>query len=132
MSPRCAARPRPLASGGESSGKMNAMVPSLSADRHAGGFLVARWRGRVAADRVFWVDMWLAGTAINIATTFLSLVVLGLKLPLWLSLAVYFAPVPWNVFLVVSLWRACDRQRPAGAGFYRLAALAWLALATLI
>lgn len=98
----------------------------------APGFLAARWRGAVPVGRLFWVDIWLAGTALNLATTFLSLVVLGLKFPLWASLAVFFSPVPWNIFLVVSLWRACDVQRPPGAAAYRLGALSWLALATLI
>jgi hypothetical protein len=96
------------------------------------GFFTARWRGLVAADRVFWVDMWLAGTGINLVTTFLSLVVLGLKFPLWASLAVFFAPVPWNVFLTVAVWRACETQRPRAGSFYKLGAIAWLVLATTI
>jgi hypothetical protein len=96
------------------------------------GFFAARWRGLVSADRLFWVDMWLLGTALNLATTFLSLVVLGLKLPLWASLVVFFSPAPWNVFLTVSVWRACDLQRPRGASFYKLGAIAWLVLATTI
>lgn len=83
-------------------------------------------------ERVFWVDMWLAGTILNLATSFAALVVLGLKLPLWVSLAVYVSPVPWNVFLTVAIWRGCDRQRPGSAGFYKLGAVAWLALATLV
>lgn len=98
----------------------------------APGFLAARWRGLASADRVFWVDMWLVGTGINLATTFLSLVVLGLKFPLWASLAVFFSPAPWNIFLTVAVWRACDAQRPRGASFYKAGALAWLLLATTI
>ncbi len=95
-------------------------------------FFADRWRGLAPVDRVFWLDMWLAGTALNLATTFLSLVALGLKLPLWASLAVFFGSAPWNVFLTVSVWRACQVQRPRAGGFYRLAALAWLVLATTI
>jgi hypothetical protein len=96
------------------------------------GFLAARWRGLTSVDRIFWLDMWLVGTGINLATTFLSLVVLGLKFPLWASLAVFFSPAPWNIFLVVATWRACEAQKPRGASFYRLLSLTWLVLATAI
>jgi hypothetical protein len=96
------------------------------------GFFASRWRGHAPLDRLFWVDMWLLGTALNIATTFLSLMVLGFKLPLWASLAVFFSPAPWNIFLTVAVWRACEVQRPRGASFYRLASVAWLILATTI
>ena len=96
------------------------------------GFFAARWRGLVSAERLFFIDMLLLGTAINLATSFASLIVLGLKFPLWASLAVYVSPLPYNVFLLLALWRATDRQHTTSAGTYRIAALCWLVVATVI
>jgi len=96
------------------------------------GFLAARWRGDVPAGRILFVDMLVAGTAINLAATFASLMVLGLKFPPWAAMAVYALPIPYNIFLTISLWRA-TAGRPAGqASAWRLAALCWLAAASLL
>ncbi|TIU06483.1 MAG: hypothetical protein E5W40_19385, partial [Mesorhizobium sp.] len=60
------------------------------------GFFRSRWQGMAPLDRLFWRDLVLVGTAINIAVSVLALILLGLKLPLALVLAVHFAPVPYN------------------------------------
>ncbi|TIS02853.1 MAG: hypothetical protein E5X13_08475 [Mesorhizobium sp.] len=72
------------------------------------GFLRSRWQGNVPLDRLFWRDMLLAGTAINIASSGLALVLLGLKLPLWLVLTVHFLPAPYNIFLALAVWRTAE------------------------
>lgn len=71
-------------------------------------FFRSRWLGQVPLDRLFWRDMLLAGTLINMASSALALVLLGLKLPLWLVLAVHFAPVPYNIFLTSAVWRTAE------------------------
>lgn len=71
-------------------------------------FFRSRWLGQVPLDRLFWRDMMLAGTLINMASSALALVLLGLKLPLWLVLAVHFAPVPYNIFLTSAVWRTAE------------------------
>lgn len=72
------------------------------------GFFRARWLGQVPIDRLFWRDMLLVGTVINIASSAVALIVLGLKLPLWVVLAVHFAPVPYNIFLTIAVWRTAE------------------------
>ncbi len=96
------------------------------------GFFAARWRGEISAERLFYLDMLLVGTSINLAASFVSIVLLGLKFPLWVSIAAYAAPLPYNVFLLLALWRATDRRRTAGAATYRVAALCWALFASLI
>jgi len=55
-------------------------------------FFRTRWRGETPLDRLFWRDMLLVGTILNIASSALALILLGLKLPLWLVLAVQSHP----------------------------------------
>lgn len=98
----------------------------------AGGFFAARWRGAVSLERIFFLDMLLVATILNLATCFASLMAFGFKAPAWAALAIYLAPLPYNIFLMLCVWRATERTRGAGASAYRLAALGWLLVATLI
>ncbi|WFP64387.1 hypothetical protein [Mesorhizobium sp. WSM4904] len=100
-------------------------------DREAAGFLRMRWQGQAPLDRLFWRDMLLAGTAINIASSGAALVLLGLKLPLWLVLTVHFLPVPCNIFLSLAVWRTAERTGGFKAQLMMLGSALWL-IATVV
>lgn len=93
----------------------------------APGFVARRWRQEVPPARLFWHDLVLVGTAVNVGFSFAALMLLALGQPLELAVAVHFLPLPYNLFLCLALWRAC-----AGRPAYRIAGLAWLLLVTLI
>ncbi|WP_245458621.1 MULTISPECIES: hypothetical protein [unclassified Mesorhizobium] len=95
------------------------------------GFFRARWQQDVPGDRLFWRDMMMVGTAINIASSALALVLLGLKLPLGVVLAVHFAPVPYNIFLTLAVWRTAEKSAGAKASFMMLGSALWL-IATVV
>jgi hypothetical protein len=96
------------------------------------GFFVSRWMGEVPLGRLFWRDMIVVGTAINIAATFASLGLLAAKAPLWVALAVHFGPLPYNLFLAFAVWRTADR-RGGWAGFFcQTVSLLWLIAAIVI
>lgn len=95
------------------------------------GFLRSRWQGNVPLDRLFWRDMLLAGTAINIASSALALVLLGLKLPLWLVLTVHFLPAPYNIFLALAVWRTAETAGGFKAQLMMLGSALWL-IATVV
>ncbi|PBC05955.1 hypothetical protein [Mesorhizobium sp. WSM3860] len=95
------------------------------------GFFSARWRRGVPLDRLFWRDMLVAGTAINIASSALALVLLGLKLPLWLVLTVHFLPVPYNIFLALAVWRTAEKPGGFKAQLMMLGSALWL-IATVV
>jgi hypothetical protein len=90
------------------------------------GFLRARWQGEVPLDRLFGRDMLLVGTALNIASLVLALMLLGLKLPLWVVLAVYFLPVPYNIFLAIAVWRTAEKVGGVEASLMMLGSALWL------
>ena len=74
----------------------------------------------------------LVGTLINVAAGFGAIVLLGLKQPTWIAGAVYLAPLPYNIFLVLAAWRATECMPGESAFGYRTGALIWLALAVIL
>ncbi|MEI9414313.1 hypothetical protein [Mesorhizobium sp. Cs1321R2N1] len=94
-------------------------------------FFRSRWLGEVPVDRLFWRDMMLVGTVINIASSAAALILLGLKMPLGLVLAVHFAPVPYNVFLTLAVWRTAEKAGGARASLFMLGSVLWL-IATIV
>ncbi len=89
-------------------------------------FLVSRWRRQVPQGVLFWRDLVLVGTLINVVFTMVALMIAASSKNVALAAAVHFAPLPYNLFLVASIWRLPD------AGVLRWIALAWLALVTLV
>ena len=89
-------------------------------------FFRARWRGQAPLDRLFWRDMLLVGTALSLASSALALILLGLKLPLWLVLAVHFLPVPYNIFLTIAIWRTAEKSGGFKAQLMMLGSVLWL------
>ncbi|AMY02782.1 hypothetical protein AB0V79_15860 [Mesorhizobium ciceri] len=97
-----------------------------------GSFFRSRWQGQVPLDRLFWRDLVLGGTALNVASLVAAIILLGLKLPLALVLAVHFAPVPYNLFLTFSVWRTTQKASGAKASLMTLGATLWLILTVVV
>jgi hypothetical protein len=96
--------------------------------RPGAGFFRSRWQGLTPLDRLFWRDMVVFGTAINVASSVVALIQLGLKLPLAAVLAVHFAPVPYNIFLTLAVWRIAEKAGGAKASLMMLGSALWLIL----
>ncbi len=77
---------------------------------------MAPWR------TLFWRDMVAVGSTINLFTGFAALFLISQGQSIAWALAVHFSPVPYNAFLVRSLWLA--RERP---NWVMPAAAAWFA-----
>lgn len=95
-------------------------------------FFASRWRGEAPLDRLFWLDMVVFGTLLNLLTTAAALVLLELKFSLPIVLAVHLLPLPYNIFLFASVWRNADAVGNIKAAFFRSGALLWLVAATVI
>ncbi|MFA6155856.1 hypothetical protein [Mesorhizobium sp.] len=96
-----------------------------------GSFLRSRWLGQAPLGRLFWRDMVLVGTAISVVSSVLALILLWLKMPLGLVLAVHFAPVPYAVFLTIAVWRTAEKSGGAKASLMMLGSVLWL-IATVV
>ena len=95
-------------------------------------FLLRRWRRQVPIATLFWRDMILFGSIINIVAGAMGLLMLGLKAGLMLSLLVLFAPLPANIILLIAVWRAADIAGARQAVSYRSGAVLWFLAATVI
>lgn len=95
-----------------------------------GGFLSARWRGDVPMSRLFWWDMAVVGSAVNVVTTIAALVALAMKVSTPVALAIHLLALPYNLFLFLAVWRTAEKRTPKTAWVAQLGAAAWLILAT--
>lgn len=60
---------------------------------------------------VYWRDMLAVGSIINLFTGFAALMLAAQGVNLLIAAVVHFAVLPYNVFLVVALWRTPQRTR---------------------
>lgn len=90
-------------------------------------FFARCWRGQIAWQRLFWRDMLAVGTVLNLAASFGALALLAMGAPGAVAVALHFAPMPYNLFLCLALWRLAQRPAPVAA-----AALAWLVVMTVV
>ena len=68
-----------------------------------------------------------AGRGLNLAASFGALALLAMGAPGAVAVALHFAPMPYNLFLCLALWRLAQRPAPVAA-----AALAWLVVMTVV
>lgn len=95
--------------------------------RPAQNFFSRRWRGEVPLRIVFWRDMLVVGTAVNVLATFVALMVASQGAASWTAVAIHFAPLPYNIFLISAVGRASPRSRLAVVG-----SLTWFAVMTVV
>lgn len=86
-----------------------------------------RWQSRVSLRVLFWRDMWALGGLANLLAGFLSLMAVAQRWGDGWALSLHFALLPYNLFLVVAVWRS-----PCGTLWSRGGALAWLGLTLLL
>jgi hypothetical protein len=95
-------------------------------------FFARRWRRQVPLGLLFWRDMIVVGSALNLAFAFAGLMALGFKADPVVAIAVFHAPLPYNFFLLGAVWRTADLVDAVKASSVRFGALAWLIAATII
>jgi hypothetical protein len=80
-----------------------------------------RWRGEVPLWTLLWRDLMLVGTLVNLLFTGAGLAALAITDQIGWAVALHFAPLPWNLFLVACVWRF-----PPTSAVTRPTAVAWL------
>ncbi len=89
-------------------------------------WIASLWRGGIPLTRVFWEYTIAWGTLINLLCTGAALIVFIKDGPVWLGLLLHFAAIPYNVLMIVSVWRAAERESGSSlANFARTASVAW-------
>jgi hypothetical protein len=90
------------------------------------------WRGEIPLGRAFWEFAVLDGTLANLFTTIASLSLLAADAPAAIAVVVHFLPLPYNLLMVVAVWRSAARYGGPRlwADLARLAVLLWALAAT--
>ncbi len=91
------------------------------------GFLGRRWHGHLPLPRLLWREMLGWGTAVNLAFSALALGLLAAGVSAGVAVAVHFAPLPWNLFIVAAVWRHAQSR-----AFSRALAAVWLLAMTVV
>ena len=95
--------------------------------RARGSSLRRLWGGRLPLGTAFWWYAIVWGTALNVAATLLALALLAADLPAVLAVAVGALPIPYNLVVLVAVWRsAAAYQGPRlRADLARILSLLW-------
>jgi hypothetical protein len=95
--------------------------------------LVDFWRGEVPLSRAFWIWGIVGGGIVSLALTLVALVTLTAGAPGWLTVVIFAAHIPWNLVLLVGVWRSSERAevRSDLAQIARLSIVVWVIVLTL-
>ena len=105
--------------GMEAADRVSVLSPAVA-------YVRSLWRGELPLARVFWTDMIVIGSLVNILATVAAMLLFVSGAPIALGVIVHFAPVPYNVLLFLAVWQSAARQ-PSGWSFPAQAgALVWL------
>jgi hypothetical protein len=90
--------------------------------------------GGVPLGRAFWGWGILGGGIVSLFSTLAALALMAAGAPAWLAVLVFAAHIPWNLVLLVGVWRSAGRPEvsPAAANFARIVILAWVAALSLL
>ena len=97
-------------------------------------WLADLWNGRVSMSRVFWEYAICYGTVLNLLTTIASFALVAGDYPGWLAVAVFFLAAPYNLLMIVAVWRSAMRYEgpQIWATLARAFVIVWAVAATLI
>ena len=72
-------------------------------------FITPRWQGRIDWRTLFWRDLLLIGTGLNLLMTGAALALLAQAVALPWVVLVHMLPLPYNLFIVSAIWSAPNR-----------------------
>jgi hypothetical protein len=92
------------------------------------------WRGELPLGRVFWLWGILGGGVVALFTTIFALALLTAGAPAWLAALVFAAHIPWNLVLLVGVWRSAGRPEVGrdSASLVRVVMVAWVVILSLL
>ena len=96
--------------------------------------IVEFFRGGLPLGRAFWLWGILGGGIVSLFSTLLALTLVAASAPAWLAVLAFAAHIPWNLMLLVGIWRSAGRPEvsPAAANLARTVILAWVVVLSLL
>jgi len=125
-------RGKDLSSGPAGTNATTMAAGSQAAARRAACYVWRLWRGEFSLARVFWTDMLVVGTLVNVATLLITLLAFGVGAPAPLGVAIFLAPLPYNLLLFMGVWRSAARENSQWSWPAQTMAVMWLVAMLLI
>ena len=96
--------------------------------------VVEFWHGDLPLGRAFWLWGILGGGLVGLLTTMLALALVVVGAPTWVIVPVFVAHLPWNLVLLVGVWRSAGRPGVGrdAAWLARLAIVGWAVALSLL
>jgi hypothetical protein len=90
------------------------------------------WSGDLPLSRVFWIDMLVVGTLVNLASLIAAIVLFAGDAAVGWGVAVFLGHIPYSLLLFTGVWRSAARARSEWSSVAQAAAIAWLIAAFVI
>lgn len=86
------------------------------------------WRGDLPLGHAFWGWGLVGGGIVSLVSTALVLGLVAGDAPGWLAMLVFAAHIPWNLVLLVGVWRSAERAEVSRhtAKLARLVMVVWV------
>lgn len=81
--------------------------------------------GDVPLAEVFINDMLVIGSMVNIALALAGFAMLAAGWPTWLAAVTFFSPQPYNIILLIAVWRSASRSPVRAADLAKIAGIVW-------
>ena len=96
--------------------------------------VVEFWRGELPLGRAFWLWGILGGGVVSLLTTVLALALVTSGAPAWLAALVFAMHIPWNLVLLLGVWRSVERAEISRdtAWITRLVMLVWVVVLSVL
>ena len=95
-------------------------------------FILSRLRGDAPLHTVFWRDMVVIGTGVNVLCTAAAFILLVAEAPWPWPLIAHMLPQPWNLFVFFAVWRSASQIDGQSQNLVRLSAIGWLTLMLIV
>ena len=87
-----------------------------------------RLAGDVPLGEALCSDMLVIGSMVNIAIGLCAFAMIAADFPIWLPVIIFLAPQPYNIILLISVWRSASRRTQRGADLAIAAAVIWFVI----
>ena len=92
----------------------------------------ALWRGQVPLEIAFWRYAVIYGLFLNVTTSLMFMALTAAHVGTAILIAAFLLPVPYNILVIVAVWRSADRCREPGkwVEWARFGTVFWMAALT--